>query len=148
MVTATPMNPEMVGTIISTVSQVLDSLEQKDPSGMVRQFRTSIAPFKEMFLNVMGKMSGRQKRSIHSDYVATKLNATHYQKVEFHKSWDKDAQQKLENSCLIKENEVFWLDYMTSILIGLTQEMKRVIDGKQVPFKMSKQAYEQQKPKA
>ncbi|XP_019540666.2 uncharacterized protein LOC109411575 [Aedes albopictus] len=151
VVTASPMmNPEMLGTIVTTVSQMLDQLEQKDPSGMVRTFRQSMAPFKDMFLNVMSKMGGgRQKRAIHSDYVATKVNATHYQKVEFHKSVDKDAQEmKAETPCLIKENEVYWLDYMSSVLIGLTQEMKRVIDGKQVPFKMSKNGYEQQKPKA
>ncbi|XP_062555452.1 uncharacterized protein LOC134220411 [Armigeres subalbatus] len=140
MVSAEPMNKEFFENLLTTASQVLHSIAEKDSTGMMKQF---LAPLKGVFERFMG--GGRQKRSIqNTSYVATKLNATHYQQVEFHRSWN-DTQQKLESSCLVKENEIYWLDLMTTALIGLMQEMKKVIEGKQVSMKMSKGAYEQRK---
>ncbi|KAL1396368.1 hypothetical protein pipiens_010562 [Culex pipiens pipiens] len=87
----------------------------------------------------------RSKRAVHSSVTVTKFNQTNYQKLEIKKSSDQDHEKLQEAACLVQDNEVYWLELVTSALIQVMQEMKRVLEGKKIGVQMTKEAYEQSK---
>ncbi|XP_065090552.1 uncharacterized protein LOC135711610 [Ochlerotatus camptorhynchus] len=84
----------------------------------------------------------RAKRSIETSYAETSMNKTDYRKVEMKNKRDNDPanQQVTEVTCLVKDNEIYWLELVTSALIHITQEMKKVLHGKAISIKMSRNA--------
>lgn len=101
---------------------------------------------------LLGKFSRgqreRSKRSAETSYVITSADKSNYQKVEVKNKDDNDNslhQNQEAVVCLVKENEVYWLEMVTSALIYVTQEMKKVLNGKVIKQQMPKDMYNRTK---
>ncbi|EDS39873.1 conserved hypothetical protein [Culex quinquefasciatus] len=87
----------------------------------------------------------RQKRSVNASVKVTKMNQTDYQQLEIQGSTDQDPRKMKARACLVQDNEVYWLELVSSALVQIMQEMKHVLEGKKVAMKMTKGAYEESK---
>lgn len=89
----------------------------------------------------------RSKRSSETRYVVTSGDKANYQQVEVKHKWDNDhleqQQQPEAVTCLVKENEVFWLEMVSTALIYVSQEMKKVLNGKVIRQQMPHDMYNQ-----
>ncbi|XP_055600014.1 uncharacterized protein LOC129749151 [Uranotaenia lowii] len=104
----------------------------------------------DLIKGVIGGGRKREKRAIHSIVSITKANKTDYQKVEMHRSIDsvhgkagKLEMQKPESTCLIKENEVYFLEEMSKLMTIVLKEISNTIRGKPMKVEMNSDAYNQ-----
>ncbi|XP_055600013.1 uncharacterized protein LOC129749150 [Uranotaenia lowii] len=133
--------------IFSAVAAVAEDIRDGKGREKFQQIKDLIVGF----LSNSGDRSARQKRAIHTMMSMTKGNQTHYQQVVMAKSWDKDHEkymgwkkaQAMDTNCLVKNNEVYYLDYMVSIMIKVLEEMQKTIRGKAIAVKMNGDRYNQ-----
>ncbi|XP_019540665.2 uncharacterized protein LOC109411574 [Aedes albopictus] len=140
---------------ISAEPNMLQEAMDKMPlamQGVVKQLGGPMAQIAEMGKKLLGKFGRgqreRSKRSSETRYVVTSGDKANYQQVEVKHKWDNDhldqqqqQQQPEAVTCLLKENEVFWLEMVSTALIYVSQEIKKVLNGKVIRQQMPHDMY-------
>ncbi|XP_062555453.1 uncharacterized protein LOC134220412 [Armigeres subalbatus] len=140
--------PNKIQEALSKIPLMVDGVMKKIGGGGAGAAVSQIAEMGKKFLGKLGK--NRSRRSVRSRYVETSMNDKEYQSVDVRHKSDDDAPQKLqqqvESVCLVKDNEIYWLDMVAAAAIHVMQEMRKVLHGKLVAYQMPNNLYNRTTP--